>query len=87
MSKTVLAAVAVILVVAALMYFAMRGRATHSCEVCIEFDGRTHCSNARGPSVQEATRAAADTACAFLTSGMTETMRCSRTEPKSAKCQ
>ncbi len=87
MSKTVLAAVAVILAVAALMYFAMRGQTTHSCEVCIEFEGRTQCRTAKGPTVQEATRAAADNACALLTSGMTETMRCARSEPKSVKCQ
>ena len=87
MSKTVLSAIAVILVVGALIYFAMQGQTTHTCEVCIEFDGRNQCRSARGPTVAEATKTAADNACAMVTSGMTEIMRCGRTDPKSVKCQ
>lgn len=85
--KIALAVIAVILVVAALMFFAMQGQTAHSCEVCIEFNGRTQCRTAKGPTIQEASRTAADNACATLATGMTDSMRCGRTEPKSTKCQ
>jgi hypothetical protein len=87
MSKTWLAVAAAILAFVALMYFAMKGQTQHSCEVCIEFNGRTQCRSAKGPTTKEATQTAADNACAMLTSGMTEIMSCGRTEPKSVKCQ
>jgi len=87
MSKIVLAVIAVIIAVAALMYFAMQGQTAHSCTVCIEYNGRTECRTAKGPTIPETTRTATDNACAMLASGMTESMSCGRTEPKSVKCQ
>jgi Na+-transporting methylmalonyl-CoA/oxaloacetate decarboxylase gamma subunit len=59
------------------------GRVT--VEVCVNFKGRDNCGTAAAPSEEEAVRAATDNACALLTSGMTESMACSRTQPTSVR--
>ncbi len=88
MSKGVwIGAIVVIAIFGALMYFAMSGQAATSCDVCIEFKGQTQCRTAKGPNKIEAMKTAADNACALLASGMTESIACSHTDPKSVKCQ
>ena len=88
MSKGILAAViVVVLIVAVLMYFGMSGQTAFTCEVCIEYKGQTQCRSAKGPTKPEAIKTASDNACAFLASGMTESMNCGRTPPKSTKCE
>lgn len=59
------------------------GRVT--VEVCVEFKGRTNCGSAAAPTEEEAVRTATDNACALLTSGMTESMACSRRPPTSVR--
>lgn len=86
MSKTLLAAFAVALLLIGLIAYSMKGLGKQSCEVCVEFEGRTQCRTARGATKEEAIRAATDNACAFLTSGMTDSMRCGRTPPAKVKC-
>jgi hypothetical protein len=54
-------------------------------EVCMEFQGRTNCATALGNTKETAYRSAVDTACATIASGMTQTIACSSTEPKSVK--
>ena len=54
-------------------------------EVCMDFQGRTNCATAAGPSQEQALRTATQTACALLASGMTESMACDRTPPKSVR--
>ena len=87
MSRTALAAIAGVLVFLGLMFFAMQGLSAHTCEVCVEFDGKTKCRTAKGPTQQEAVKTATDNACAYVAQGMTESMRCTRTPPKSVSCQ
>ena len=53
------------------------------CEVCMEFRGQTACSTAAGTSRQEAQRTATDTACAQISSGVTDSIACSQSQPKS----
>jgi len=58
-----------------------------SCEVCVQFQGRTACREAYGVTREEATRTAIDNACAQLASGMAESVACTtRTEPTSIQC-
>lgn len=59
----------------------------HSCEVCIEFGGRSQCRTVAAATVDLAREGAVQNACAFLSGGMTESMRCTRTPPISEKCQ
>jgi hypothetical protein len=53
------------------------------CEVCMEFRGQTACATAAGTSQQEAQRTATDTACAQISSGVTDSIACSQSPPKS----
>ena len=54
-------------------------------EVCIEFKGQRACGTAAAPSEEEAIRTAADNACALIASGMTDSIACSRTPPRSLR--
>jgi hypothetical protein len=56
------------------------------CEVCITFDGRSQCRTVDGESRSEALMAATSNVCAFLASGVTDSMACSRTPPTKAEC-
>lgn len=51
------------------------------CEVCVTFQGRTNCATASGSDRDEALRTAVDTACAPISAGMTESLRCANTPP------
>jgi len=53
------------------------------CEVCMEFRGQTACATAAGTTRQEAQRTASDTACAKISSGVTDSIACSQSSPKS----
>lgn len=57
-----------------------------SCTVCVEFEGQTACRTAAGENREEATRVATDNACAQLTSGMTNVLKCSQQPPLSVNC-
>jgi hypothetical protein len=58
-----------------------------SCEVCVEFHGRTSCQPAAGTNQEEAVRTAEGIACTELASGRTESIACERTPPKSITCK
>lgn len=57
------------------------------CEVCIRFEGREACRTVGGKTEEEARRAAVDNTCAQLSSGVTDSLRCSRTEPSRVRCR
>jgi len=58
-----------------------------TCEVCMSYNGRSQCRSVSGSTVAEARQAAITNACAFLSSGVTDTMACGRRDPVSEKCQ
>ena len=58
-----------------------------SCEVCMEFRGGKACRTASADTREEAVRTAIDNACAQLVSGMTDSMACTQTPPKSIRCK
>ena len=57
------------------------------CEVCMRFDGQAVCRSASAARRAEALRSATDNACAWLTSGMTNTIRCQQGEPVKVECR
>jgi hypothetical protein len=57
----------------------------HRVEVCMAFNGRQQCSTASGASKVEALRTATDAACAQISSGITGTSACNRTQPLSVR--
>jgi len=57
------------------------------CEVCMQFDARAICRSASASRRDEALRSATNNACALLTSGMTNTIRCEQGEPVKTECR
>ena len=58
-----------------------------SCEACVDFNGRSQCSRASGPDREHAIAQARSTACALMTSGVTEVMGCNRTPSRLERCE
>ena len=56
------------------------------CEVCIDFNGRQACRTVDGNTEQETREAAITNTCAFLASGVTQTVACQHTPPTRAEC-
>jgi hypothetical protein len=82
--------VGVILAVATLALLIQGAMSTlaHTCEVCMNFRGRTQCREAAGGTEKEATRTATDNACALLGArGMSLSIECSNTPPQSVTCR
>ena len=71
----------------AFIIYSATGLAQVSCEVCVEFHGRTSCQPAAGTSQEEAVKTAEGIACTELASGRTENIACERTLPKSIMCK
>jgi hypothetical protein len=84
-NKVVLAACAFLLFLAYLIYSSLT-QAQASCEVCINFRGRTGCGSARGVDANEAQRTATDVACAPISSGVTDSIACGNTPPIKLMC-
>ncbi len=59
----------------------------YSCEVCMRYKGRTQCRTVGGATLQEARTAAIANACAFISSGVTDSLACTRLEPVSENCR
>jgi hypothetical protein len=57
------------------------------CEVCVRFEGREACRTVNAASRDDGIRGAIDNACGMLTSGVTNTLRCARSEPTRAECR
>lgn len=62
-------------------------QASVSCEVCISYEGASQCRTASGMTRDEAIRTATNNACTFLSSGMSDSIRCSNTPPSSVACE
>jgi hypothetical protein len=84
-NKVVLAALAVIAFIAYLIYSSV-AQAQVSCEVCINFRGRTGCGSALAVDAKEAQRTATDVACASISSGVTDSIACGNTPPIKLMC-
>ncbi|MGA2182770.1 MAG: hypothetical protein ABSH47_07050 [Bryobacteraceae bacterium] len=71
-------------VVAALIRSTMN-LATYRVEVCMDYNGRTSCRTAAGSTEEFALRSATGNACALIASGVTDSMGCERTPPRSVR--
>lgn len=60
---------------------------SHSCSICMSYNGRSQCRKVAAASVAEARSAATVNACAFISSGMRDSMECQRTPPQSSDCR
>ena len=85
MNPKVLAGVLAALAFVALLAYMSLGGRKFRVEVCVEYQGRTNCRTAAGPSQQQALRTATDNACATIASGMTDSMSCGQKPPTSIR--
>ena len=74
--------VAGVLAIVGLMVYSSMNLSSHRVEVCIDFQGRQECKIASGETRENAIRTAASNACAFLASGMTDSMACEHAPSK-----
>jgi len=70
----------------AVLVLAVRGQHQTGCEVCVTFRNTTACREAFGATTAEAQRTAHENACAFIASGMTNSIACQNVVPASVKC-
>ena len=75
-----------VLAAAAYVVVSSRGLNKVRCEVCITFNGQESCRAARAETRDEAIAAARDNACAGLTNGRAENIRCGNTPPQVMGC-
>jgi hypothetical protein len=54
---------------------------TFNCHVCMSFNGKKNCAKAIGSDKDSCISTAKDNACALIASGMTDSIRCSQSEP------
>jgi hypothetical protein len=71
-------------VVAALIRSTMN-LAQYRVEVCMDYQGRSSCRTAAGSTEEFALRSATDNACALIATGVTDSMACDRTPPRSVR--
>jgi hypothetical protein len=82
-----LAALFVLVPVIAFVLYSSMHVAEFECEVCIAFGGQELCRTVTGQTREEGVRTGTNNACALLSSGMTDSMRCERTVPTKAECR
>jgi len=85
--KGVIATLVFLVPVVAFVIYASLQVNKYACEVCISFQGRETCRTVIAKTRKEALRGATDNACALLSSGVTDTLRCARTVPRRAECR
>ena len=74
--KNLVAALVFLVPIAAFVVWSSFQVSAVECEVCIRFEGRETCRAASAATRDEALRSATDNACALVTSGMTNSIRC-----------
>jgi hypothetical protein len=76
---------ALLLFMAFVVYRSMRVSG-YRCTVCINSRGEGVCRTVDGPTEHEARSSAITNACAFLASGVTDSLACERTQPTTTQC-
>ncbi len=85
MTRTLVGVGIGVAVVAAIV-FATMGQLRVSCEVCMRYHGRELCESARAVNRDQATMQARSTACARLSGGVTDSVKCNNTQALSILC-
>ena len=70
-----------------ILYLGVRADSSVECEVCQRYAGRVECRTVLGATREEATAGAVMNACAILTGGVTDTIRCQNTPPQTIQCR
>jgi hypothetical protein len=83
--KVVLLAFAFVALVLGVIVYSSMNTAAYRVEVCIDYEGRSSCRTAGASTEAEALRTAVTNACAQIASGMTDSINCGNTQPRSVK--
>lgn len=86
MKPRTLLTIAVVLLFAAFLAYTTLSAQKVTCNVCVEFNGRSNCASASHESEIEAERSAQSTACGPVTSGMNDAIACGNRAPVSKTC-
>jgi hypothetical protein len=81
MKKTVILAIAFVVVVLGVLVYTTMGNDRYRCEVCMVFNGKQACRIAAASTEAQALRTATENACAQIASGVTESMACDSRQP------
>lgn len=79
-----LVAVFVVVFLSLVVYSTFRGPRFRA-EVCMAYQGKSACRTVSAKSEQAARRAGSENACAEISSGVTDTIRCEQSEPVSVR--
>ena len=82
MKKPVLVGILFFMAIVAFIVYLTMGMVSHRVEVCIEFNGLTECRTASGATTEFAMKTAIQNACAGISSGVTDSIKCEHTDPK-----
>jgi len=83
--KTGVIIVVFVLGVVALIAYATLHGPRYRVEICMFYSGQSACKTVSAKSEAAALRSGAENACADISSGVTDTMRCQQSEPKSIR--
>jgi hypothetical protein len=86
MSRAGVLSLVVILVAAAMVWFALQGTAEAKCTVCMTWNGERLCQESAGSTRQEAVDRARTAICQLLTQGRADNIKCGNQEPDSVEC-
>lgn len=84
--KRVLLTAAALGLFGAALWSATRSQSAVECEACLEFEGRRACRTVRASTREEAEQGAVMNACALLAGGVTSSLACQGTPPRSLRC-
>ena len=87
MSRVGLVGLVLIVAVIAFVLAGSFSAAEHSCDVCMEYRGRSQCRTVAAATVEMAREGAIQNACAFISGGVTDSMACHRVTPTSEMCR
>jgi hypothetical protein len=85
LNKTWVIGIAFITCAVGFIIYSSMNVAQYRVEVCVAVDGQTACRTASADTQDHALRSATSNACAQLVSGVTASMACERSDPKSVK--
>ncbi len=75
-----------VVILGAILFLSM-GFTQYTCEVCIDFKGRSQCRTAAGADQETAMNTARDNACAYLVASKTDGFLCGQTRPAKIDCK
>ncbi len=85
--RNALVSVAVLAPIIAVVVYSSFQLSQFECEVCMSYQGHEVCRTVTGQTELEGLRTGIDNACALISSGVTDTLKCQRTQPLKAGCK